>query len=74
MKITVEVFTDRVLFASPGLPPGKQKIERIGRGEGRSKARNPLVVQGLTWLELMDERGSGIRRIRSPLALAVSFR
>ncbi len=64
VKITVEVFTDRVLFASPGLPPGNQKIERIGRGEGRSKARNPLVVQGLTWLELMDERGSGIRRMR----------
>lgn len=64
VKITVEVFTDRVLFANPGLPPGNQKIERIGRGEGRSKARNPLVVQGLTWLELMDERGSGIRRMR----------
>ena len=64
VKITVEVFTDRVLFASPGLPPGNQRIERIGRGEGRSKARNPLVVQGLTWLELMDERGSGIRRMR----------
>ncbi len=64
MKITVEVFADRVVFSSPGLPPGNQRIERIGRGEGRSKARNPLVVQGLTWLELMDERGSGIRRMR----------
>ncbi len=64
VKITVEVFADRVVFSSPGPPPGNQKIERIGRGEGRSKARNPLVVQGLTWLELMDERGSGIRRMR----------
>jgi ATP-dependent DNA helicase RecG len=64
VKITVEVFSDRVVFSSPGPPPGNQPIERIGRGEGRSKARNPLVVQGLTWLELMDERGSGIRRMR----------
>ena len=64
VKITVEVFADRVVFSSPGLPPGNQRIERIGRGEGRSKARNPLVVQGLTWLEFMEERGSGIRRMR----------
>ena len=64
VKITVEVFADRVVFSSPGLPPGKQRIERIARGEGRSKARNPLVVQGLTWLEFMEERGSGIRRMR----------
>ena len=63
-KVTVEVFADRVLIASPGRPPGNQSMDRISRGEARSRARNPLVVQGLTWLELMDERGSGIRRMQ----------
>jgi ATP-dependent DNA helicase RecG len=63
-KVTVEVFADRVVIASPGGPPGNQSMERISRGEGRSRARNPLTVQGLTWLELMDERGSGIRRMQ----------
>jgi hypothetical protein len=63
-KITVEVFPDRVVFSSPGLPPGNQRIEQIAEGQGRSRARNPLIVQGLTWLEFMDERGSGIRRMR----------
>jgi ATP-dependent DNA helicase RecG len=66
-KITVEVFADRVVFSSPGLPPGNQKIDQIARGEGRSRARNPLIVQGLTWLEFMDERGSGIRRMRESM-------
>ena len=66
-KITVEVFADRVVFSSPGLPPGNQKIDQIARGDGRSRARNPLIVQGLTWLEFMDERGSGIRRMRESM-------
>ena len=38
-------------------------VERLASGEARSRSRNPLVVQGLSWLELMDERGSGIRRM-----------
>lgn len=32
------------------------------------RPRNPLVVQGLTWLELMDDRGSGIKRMRAAMA------
>lgn len=67
-KTTVEVFADRVVIASPGRPPGNQSIARISQGEARSRARNPLVVQGLTWLGLMDERGSGIRRMQQALA------
>ena len=64
---SLEVFSDRVVVSSPGLPPGKQSLERIARGEGRSRARNPLVVQGLAWLELMDERGSGVRLMREAM-------
>lgn len=66
-KIAVEVFSDRVEVASPGGPPGGQSIERIENGQARSRARNPLIVQGLTWLEYMDERGSGIRRMRKAM-------
>lgn len=66
-KVTIEVFANRIVCASPGFPPGGQSIDRIIRGEARSRARNPLLVQGLTWLGLMDERGSGIRRMRAAL-------
>jgi predicted HTH transcriptional regulator len=34
------------------------------------RARNPLVVQGLTWLGFMDERGSGIRWMKRIMELA----
>lgn len=62
-KVTVEVFLDHLTVSSPGLPPGGQSVTRVASGEARSRARNPLIVQGLSWLEFMDERGSGIRRM-----------
>jgi len=67
IRLKVFIFADRVVFSSPGLPPGNQKIDQITRGDGRARARNPLIVQGLTWLEFMDERGSGIRRMRESM-------
>ena len=62
-KIAIEVYSDRLLVSSPGHPPGGQTAKRLASGEARSRSRNPLVVQGLAWLELMDERGSGIPRM-----------
>jgi len=62
-KISIEVFADRLIVSSPGHPPGGQSPERLASGKARSRARNPLVVQGLSWLELMDDRGSGIPRM-----------
>ena len=62
-KISIELFADRLLISSPGHPPGGQSLERLASGQARSRARNPLVVQGLAWLDLMDERGSGIPRM-----------
>ncbi len=62
-KIAIEVYADRLLVSSPGNPPGNQTADRLASGEARSRSRNPLIVQGLAWLELMDERGSGIPRM-----------
>ncbi|NLD96319.1 MAG: DUF4062 domain-containing protein [Synergistaceae bacterium] len=63
IKISIEVFADRLVVSSPGLPPGGQSVGILSSGHARPRARNPLVVQGLSWLELMDERGSGIPRM-----------
>lgn len=62
-KIAIEVYTDHLRVSSPGAPPGGQAADRLASGEARSRSRNPLIVQGLAWLELMDERGSGIPRM-----------
>lgn len=69
-KVAVEVFPARVRVSSPGLPPGGQSVATIASGQAPSRARNPLVVQGLTWLGYMDERGSGIRRMKRTMELA----
>ena len=66
-KVIVELFADRFVVSSPGQPPGDQKMETIQSGRARSKARNPLTVQGLAFFGFMEERGSGIRRIREAM-------
>lgn len=69
-KVSIEVFASRVRVNSPGRPPGGQTAESLASGLAPSRARNPLIVQGLTWLGFMDERGSGIRRMKRILELA----
>ena len=69
-KCAIEVYADRLLVSSPGDPPGGQTADRLASGEARSRSRNPLIVQGLAWLELMDERGSGIPRMKRLLEQA----
>ena len=66
-KVVVELFADRLVVSSPGLPPGGQTLDTIRSGKARSRTRNPLIVQGLVLLGFMEERGSGIRRIREAM-------
>ena len=69
-KTLVQLFQDRLEVDSPGHPPGGQSVRKLQSGQARSRARNPLIVQGLRWLELMDERGSGIARMNRLIAQA----
>ena len=62
--VVVEVFFDRIVITNPGLPVGHPSLKRLERGEARSRSRNPLISQGLVFLKLMEERGTGIRRMR----------
>ena len=65
--IVVEVFKDRIVVSSPGGPPGNTKMAVINRGTAKSRARNPLISQGLRSLELMEERGTGILRMKAAM-------
>ena len=62
--VVVEVFFDRIVVTNPGLPVGHPTLKRLEKGEARSRSRNPLLGQGLVFLRLMEERGTGIRRMR----------
>ena len=62
--VVVEVYFDRIVITNPGLPVGHPSLKRLEKGEARSRSRNPLLSQGLVFLKLMEERGTGIRRMR----------
>jgi len=66
-KILLEVFSDRVVVSSPGLPPAPITIESLRRGTYRPCSRNPVLAQCLSYFHRIEERGSGFRRMTSQM-------
>jgi len=62
-KILLEVFADRVVLSSPGLPPKPITIASLRRGRYRPCSRNPVLAQCLSYFHRIEERGSGFRRM-----------
>jgi len=62
-KIMLEVFSDRVVISSPGLPPKPITLAVLRRGKYRPCSRNPVLAQGLSYFHRIEERGSGFRRM-----------
>ena len=62
-KIMLEVFSDRVVFSSPGLPPKPITLASLRKGKYRPCSRNPVLAQGLSYFHRIEERGSGFRRM-----------
>ncbi len=63
-KVLLEVFADRVLLSSPGLPPKPITLASLRRGRYRPCSRNPVLAQCLSYFHRIEERGSGFRRMR----------
>jgi ATP-dependent DNA helicase RecG len=66
-KILLEVFADRVVPSSPGLPPKPITIASLRRGKYRPCSRNPVLAQCLSYFHRIEERGSGFRRMRDQM-------
>jgi predicted HTH transcriptional regulator len=66
-KIMLEVFSDRVVVSSPGLPPAPITLERLRKGKYRPCSRNPLLAQCLSYFHRVEERGRGFRRMRDQM-------
>lgn len=60
-NIQISIFQDRVEIASPGGLPAGMREEYLGI---RSVPRNPLLFRILYRMDMVEEVGSGIRRIR----------
>ena len=66
-KILLEVFADRVVLSSPGLPPKPITLASLRKGKYRPCSRNPVLAQCLSWFHRIEERGSGFRRMRDQM-------
>jgi predicted HTH transcriptional regulator len=66
-KIMLEVFADRVVVSSPGLPPSPLTLTNLRKGKYRPCSRNPVLAQCLSYFHRIEERGSGFRRMRDQM-------
>lgn len=66
-KIMLEVFADRVVVSSPGLPPSPITLVNLRKGKYRPCSRNPVLAQCLSYFHRLEERGSGFRRMRDQM-------
>ena len=66
-KTAVQVFSDRIVVASPGYPPAPLTLAKLRKGNYRACSRNPLMAQTLATLKLMEQRGSGFARMRDAM-------
>jgi len=66
-KIILEVFSDRVVVSSPGLPPAPITLANLRRGRYRPCSRNPMLAQCLSYFHRIEERGSGFRRMQGQM-------
>ncbi len=64
-KVAVRVFDDRLEVESPGGLAGPVTLENLGR---KRYSRNPLLARLMYELRLVEEMGTGIRRMRRALA------
>jgi predicted HTH transcriptional regulator len=63
----LEVFADRVVISSPGLPPSPITLANLRKGKYRPCSRNPVLAQCLSYFHRIEERGSGFRRMRDQM-------
>ncbi len=66
-KIMLEVFSDKVIVSSPGLPPSPITLANLRKGTYRPCSRNPVLAQCLSYFHRIEERGSGFRRMREQM-------
>jgi predicted HTH transcriptional regulator len=66
-QILVKLFSDHLEFLSPGEPMKPLTIAKIKRGNCQPCSRNPILGQYLNHLRLMDQRGSGIGRMKAAM-------
>ncbi len=66
-QILVKLFADRLEVFSPGALMRPLTLAKLRKGNCQPCSRNPVLGQYLNHLRLMDQRGSGIGRMKSAM-------
>lgn len=66
-RTQIRLLDDHVEIRSPGLPVLPLTVERLQRYDAPPFSRNPHIADSMRRMGYMDERGSGIGRMRSVL-------
>lgn len=61
--IMIQIFSDRIVIASPGLLPQPLTLEMVRTFKYRPISRNPIIARALFDVKLMEERGGGFKRM-----------
>jgi predicted HTH transcriptional regulator len=56
-----------VVISSPGLPPAPLSLAKLRKGNYRPCSRNAVLAQSLAVLNLMEQRGSGLARMKAAM-------
>lgn len=62
-EVHVDIFDDRLEITSPGGMPGERSLEDFDIRSMPSIRRNPLLADMCERLEIMERRGSGVKKI-----------
>jgi len=63
-QIIIKLFADRLEIISPGAPLKPLTLAKIRMGNCLPHSRNPILGQYLNHMKLMDQRGSGLGRMK----------
>jgi len=61
--VMIQIFTNRIIIASPGLLPQPLSLEMVRAFKYRPISRNPIIARALFDVKLMEERGGGFKRM-----------
>lgn len=62
-EVHLDIYDDRIAITSPGGMYSGQKIQDLAIEEISSERRNPILADVMAQLDLMEKRGSGLKRI-----------
>ena len=62
-EVHLDIYNDRVEIVSPGGMYSGQKVQDLAIEEISSERRNPILADVMAQLDLMEKRGSGLKRI-----------